>query len=78
MFAVVPDQEPGSVVAIGHVIRLGLDDFFFLVRHGSLHAAEDVTTFRRWGLRFGLVGVRIWEKPFELFGGVFGPSLVQW
>ena len=76
VLAVVPDQEPGAVVAVRHVVGLGLDGFFFLVRHGSFHAAEDVAIFGRWGLRFGLVGVRIWEEPFEFFGRVFGPPLV--
>ena len=77
VLAVVPDEEPGAVVAIGHVVRLGLGGFFLLVRHGPLHAAEDVVVFGRWGLRFGLVGVRVWEEPFEFFGGVFGPSPIQ-
>ena len=77
VLAVVPDQEPGSVVAVRHVVGLGLDGFFLLVRHGPLHAAEDVAIFGRWGLRFRLVGVGVWKELFEFFGRVFGPSLVQ-
>lgn len=31
VLAVVPDEEPGAVVAVGHVVGLGLDGFFLLV-----------------------------------------------
>lgn len=78
VLSVVPDQEPGSVVPIRHMVWRWLDRFvFFLIRHGSLHIAEELVIFERWGFRFRLIGVRIWKKPFELFGGVFGPSLIQ-
>ena len=77
VFAVVPDQEPGSVVAVGYMIWLGFGGVVvFLKRHVSLHATEELVTFGRWGIWLRFVGVRIGEKPFELFRRVFGPSFI--
>ena len=76
VFSVVPYQEPGSIVTVRHVIRLWLDRLFFLVRYGSLHAAEEFVLFERWSLWFGFVGVGVWEKLLELFRRVFRPTSI--